>query len=1083
MGPWYNFVVRTLVASVFSVVASAGTAPAQLIYRNASARTVLSTMSPPILGVVDDMVAAEGDTVAQTVRASDPDADYLDFYGVYFFPFMRIDPISPGPSDASARIVLTPRVGDHGRATVGLGVTDGVSNAETPFNITILEKHPGATWLALRVEPRPWDIVWDSVRFDQLDGTFSASGTAETGVTVTFDPPEPLTKGSSVALSCMPAQRPACVSDRVNWWQLRFEPPLGGTLEPGLYEGATGSRDAQHAALQVRPFCGSVQSCTVADSWFDVREAVFDLAGALVSFWATFERRCSDSPTVVSGEIRYRASPPVFVDAPSRVEAHAGALLEVDMPVGRAAPEPRSVVSPDLPPGASLTMVTPDHARLTWTPGLHQAGTYDLGLIAQASLATPDTVRMTICVDVPGALTATMDVNRTTVITTNQGDAAYDAARDAPGVRHPTGSSIPVANAIGLALAAVVDGEVRLSLRDGYPAYAPGPLVNGMPAPFVPEFKNYTIRRSEPSGYDWEHWPVDQGAPVDGTGRPLILGDATIWSLYNDARVSVPPEPPRATPPLSVEVRQTTWASASYAPLSDVVFQRFQIRNASADTLDEAYAGLLVDATTFEFFGHVGEPSRGLAGCDTALGLGYAYSAENCGRPNAVGVAILRGPVTSTGIAGADTLGLTAFQDRRYHSTDPVGGTYNQLRGLLPNGEARHEFDDPARPTTPYAYTGDPIAGTGWLYPPSCYTDAEFYASTGPFRLLPGEEQQIVVAIVAATGSDRLDAVRRIREATAAARGVAIPVANRAPVAAAGGPYQGRAGAPIEFDASGSFDPDGDPLSFTWEFGDGAMDGGARASHAYAQDGIYTVVLVASDHAISDSDTTIAEVGTLSVETGTDAHVLPGDAVIRLASGRPYAWIAVEPGGQFKPSDVILSTVTLARADGSLVPIGPVQDKARLDVDEDSDGIPEIAVAFSKAELRSLLENLPPGRSEVPVVIAGDLQDGGRFTAPLNLVVEAGRPGLHANVAPNPFNPGATLTIHTSRAGRMRVSLFNASGQLVRTLLNAAAQPAGYHDIAVDRRSGEDATLASGLYFYRVEAAEGSITGRFVILK
>jgi PKD repeat protein len=313
---------------------------------------------------------------------------------------------------------------------------------------------------------------------------------------------------------------------------------------------------------------------------------------------------------------------------------------------------------------------------------------------------------------------------------------------------------------------------------------------------------------------------------------------------------------------------------------------------------------------------------------------------------------------------------------------------------------------------------------------------------------------------------------------------MAIPVANRAPVAAAGGPYEAHAGAPIEFDASGSFDPDGDPLSFAWEFGDGATGGSVRASHAYAQDGIYTVVLVASDNAISDSDTTIAEVGALSVETGADAHVLPGDAVIRLASGRPYAWIAVEPrGGLFKPSDVILSTVTLARADGSLVPIGPVQDKSRIDVDEDSDGIPEIAVAFSKAELRSLLENLPPGRSEVPAVIAGDLQDGGRFTAPLNLVVEAGRPGLHATVAPNPFNPGATLTIHTSRAGRMRVSLFNAAGQLVRTLLNAAAQPAGYHDIAVDRRSGEGATLASGLYFYRVEAAEGSIMGRFVILK
>ena len=41
---------------------------------------------------------------------------------------------------------------------------------------------------------------------------------------------------------------------------------------------------------------------------------------------------------------------------------------------------------------------------------------------------------------------------------------------------------------------------------------------------------------------------------------------------------------------------------------------------------------------------------------------------------------------------------------------------------------------------------------------------------------------------------------------------------NEAPIANAGGPYSGIEGIPITFDGSGSFDPDGDILSYFWIF-------------------------------------------------------------------------------------------------------------------------------------------------------------------------------------------------------------------------------------------------------------------------
>jgi large repetitive protein len=73
---------------------------------------------------------------------------------------------------------------------------------------------------------------------------------------------------------------------------------------------------------------------------------------------------------------------------------------------------------------------------------------------------------------------------------------------------------------------------------------------------------------------------------------------------------------------------------------------------------------------------------------------------------------------------------------------------------------------------------------------------------------------------------------------------------NAPPVAVAGGDRDGFVGGAYDhllFDASGSTDADGEPLSFLWDLGDGVTRSGAKVAHAYAEPGEYAVRLGVAD--------------------------------------------------------------------------------------------------------------------------------------------------------------------------------------------------------------------------------------------
>ena len=85
---------------------------------------------------------------------------------------------------------------------------------------------------------------------------------------------------------------------------------------------------------------------------------------------------------------------------------------------------------------------------------------------------------------------------------------------------------------------------------------------------------------------------------------------------------------------------------------------------------------------------------------------------------------------------------------------------------------------------------------------------------------------------------------------------------NTPPRAKPGGPYEGTAGSPVDFDGSDSSDSDGSIESWDWAFGDGGTASGATTSYTYGAAGTYNVTLTVTDNSgDSNSASTNAVIG------------------------------------------------------------------------------------------------------------------------------------------------------------------------------------------------------------------------------
>ncbi len=84
--------------------------------------------------------------------------------------------------------------------------------------------------------------------------------------------------------------------------------------------------------------------------------------------------------------------------------------------------------------------------------------------------------------------------------------------------------------------------------------------------------------------------------------------------------------------------------------------------------------------------------------------------------------------------------------------------------------------------------------------------------------------------------------------------------------------------------------------------------------------------------------------------------------------------------------------------------------------------------------------------------------------------------------SPNPFNPRTTISYALAAAGPAKLTIFDASGRVVRTLVDEP-QTAGRHEVVWDGSDNGGRRVAAGIYWTRLTAGEYRSNRKMVVLR
>ncbi|MFO7526447.1 MAG: T9SS type A sorting domain-containing protein, partial [Ignavibacteriaceae bacterium] len=316
-----------------------------------------------------------------------------------------------------------------------------------------------------------------------------------------------------------------------------------------------------------------------------------------------------------------------------------------------------------------------------------------------------------------------------------------------------------------------------------------------------------------PFGKSWQDWKdaVKSGAlfydgdfdgvynPVDknlngiwdtNEDMPYLLGDITVWSVYNDSEA----EQNRRienTYPVGIEIQQTAFAS-SESHLRNTIFIMYSIINRGliSDSLNNVYFSIWADPD-------IGHHEDDLVGCDTTIFSSYTFNdgsdSEIGDDPPALFLTYLQGPkVVDTTMGGFQfqainnfgfyygvyvyegyrNLKPSSFQNNipfqnPFFGDETKSTFYNRILGLRPEGVPVDPCNfnqgivipdtlcDEVNPL--FLFSGDPVNNNGWIN--TVQKDQHNLYSIGPFNLFKNEPEHIIIAYTGGKGDNALNSI------------------------------------------------------------------------------------------------------------------------------------------------------------------------------------------------------------------------------------------------------------------------------------------------------------------------------------
>ena len=185
-----------------------------------------------------------------------------------------------------------------------------------------------------------------------------------------------------------------------------------------------------------------------------------------------------------------------------------------------------------------------------------------------------------------------------------------------------------------------------------------------------------------------------------------------------------------------------------------------------------------------------------------------------------------------------------------------------------------------------------------------------------------------------------------------------------------------------------------------------------------------------------------------------------------------------------------LEFVRAVRAEDGLLPVNAqtplsvqVQEPGRVMVADATVGNQAGSGSGALADL--IFRRLGPvGQASVQIDVAqmADLDFG--LNAPGGPVHSVEAPAVYALIQnfPNPFNPATTIRYSLAEPGDVRIAVYNALGQEVRTLVDHY-KLAGEYSAQWDARDNAGREVASGVYMYRMQSNGFAQTMRMVLMR